>query len=311
MNMDLLARVKQAVGNPTRAVSETSVDQFAATENAVTLSEVIVNWEQGMQLTRVEKRTSQVPCFGTFLSFNISAFKSAAHGAVGDLVLGHSVDVYGYDIATDAEGRPLIERIPVEGSDETQEAIVLITEDENKNPIEPKKLLGFKPYYGTDRNKDFTHRPKYMDMLALSGKFQVPEKPGQPRDGDNADVVRRSGQIDWNLIPGLQEILMKPMLNARINLVEAGINLEEALTMEPADDNPHRADILMYQFVESIPIAANAPSKQLEAQAGSGGKLVATTSNKMAASLPKDAFAEAPEATAEKATAEKAAAKKK
>jgi len=279
VNEKLLALVEKAKAEGTRRiVSETTVDEYVDMESSVKLLEIVVPWKEGKQLYR-EERSLQVPCLATFVSYNVSAFKSRVRESVGDLTQGCSIDIYGYDIERDGEGKPLYDTVEADG--EEVHTLRLITKDEEGDDLEPRFLMAFRPQWGIDRSKQFFARLRDQDMLNLVPNRGVPRKDVQitreTPEGQPTEPVRRIEAIDWAALPNLQPALEKPILNARL---------------EQNED--------MIEFISHIPIAPNAPSRRAQTQTGVSASVTGTVP-KVTAGMETDAFAKPPEKKTEEA----------
>lgn len=310
---DLLHKMLEAATDPTLTksvivTSHLTVEDYAKYQNKATILEVRVPFVSTRLLRRQDNDGTKIPCRATEIGYNCAIFKSKRRETFGMAVPGASIFIYGYDIAKDASGgfqttdipNPLKEAGRAQVTDQilTQEEFdeqygalpdtikepVLITQDADGKPLEPKVLMIFRPQWGIDQSKQRQTQLKNADMLNLVPNIGVPRKgttvlKDDEGDSENADAVdektarRRKDAIDWNMMPGLQPQIEKPLMNAHAT-----------------------KDQGLMHFLSWIPIASNAPSqKALEAGSGDGTNKelvspVATT----AAALPKDGFDAAP-----------------
>ena len=249
-------------------------------------------WEHGKQIYREERSAVHRPCVATFLDFNIAVFKSRVKESIGDLAEGVSIDIFGYDVECDGEGKPILKTEVIDG--EEVQSISMITTDEKGQAIEPKFLMSFRPQWGVDRTKQWFSRLKDADMLNLVPSKGVPRKSViVEAEGESKSTPRE--RVAWDLLPNLQQFMEKPILNARLALAEVGIEWEDAIEME-GDNLPF--EVLMAKYVDTIPTASNAPSKRAEQTASLPTSLTGGSQKTsiVASSMDDDAFASAPEA---------------
>lgn len=295
MNTHLFTKMKTAsleAGGVQRAISTVSADKYASIENSTKVLSVVVPWEHGKSIYREERQGSHRPCVATFLDFNVSIFKSRVRESIGDLAEGVSIDIYGYDVETDGEGKPIFKTEEINGEEVT--SLTLITQDEEGNPLEPQFLMSFRPQWGVDRTKQWYSRLRDQDMLNLVPSKGVPRKSVIIESAEGEEKTSPREKVAWDLLPNLQQFMEKPILNARLAIAEAGLDWDEAIAMEGDDLS---AEILMAKYVNTIPVASNAPSKRAEQTATlptsltGGGQKTAI----VAANMDDDVFASSPE----------------
>lgn len=249
---DRIARVKQE--GTKSSTCELPVETFAKMQNALTLAEFVVPYSEDREIYRaVDNRgLIHVPCQALQIVFKDSAIKSQVAETFGKDVEGISVDIVGYDIERDGEGKPIHEEVPnplagTEGQPDTVKVPKLITQDENGNALEPKVLMSWRPQMGINRSKPAYGRLKNQDMLNLVPSRGVPRRlptvpnidPTAPKDPN----AKTYDQTAFELIPGMESHIIKIMLHAE----ELGLT-----------------DLL--PIIERIPRASNAPSRKTENQ---------------------------------------------
>lgn len=295
MNQELLAKLKSAQEKGIqKAVSAVKADDYAELSNSQKVLDIVVPWETGKLIWR-EERGVQIHTCATFLSYNNTIFKSRVASEIGDLALGASIDLYGFDIEVDGEGKPIFD-ITKDDKGQEVKAVRLITTDENGNDIEPKLLMSFRPQWGVDRTKQWFSRLRDQDMLNLVPNKGVPRKTADivsDATGDDQGTTQRRDSIAWNLLPGLQLFMERPILNCRSELMALNLTMEEAVAME-GDDLP--APVLMAKFISNIPVATNAPSKRGQ-QTGIAGNLTQDSNKIVVVGIEGDAFAGSPDKT--------------
>lgn len=275
----------RTTNGPIKSISEKSIEDYKETSDTQVLYSHIVKWEDNELLYREHLNVIH-PCVPTFLDFNTVAFKSTTRANLGELAVGTSITVFGYDVEADGEGKPIQDKVTNKIGDQDVETEVyrLITEDEHGNKLEPKKLMTFRPTFGTDYNKQNFNRLRFEDVLAIIANVGVPRKPNTLTAEQVAAGQKKFDQTDWSLLPSLEPALRKPIINA------AGEENQEFIE----------------NFINFIPIATNAPSRKAAATADDTTAPVAQVS----AGLKKDAFDGPPEATQATETKEPTKGKK-
>jgi len=259
MDKNLLELVKQAQTNGTKKViSETKVEEFTAIPNSIALSVISVPFETPKLLERSVSGTLTTPCVATEIRYKVSAFKSQARESLGELTKGCSIEIHGYDVVTDADGIPLLDE---NGNYKP------MTSNEDCTDKEPFSLMEFRPQFGINYNKQSFARLQGVDMLNLVPNRGVPRKVRTVQKADGSESI--SDSVDWTKLSGLQAMMEKPLLNAKL------------------DDNKEFLD-----YVGHIPVASNAPSKLATANTGANPRMVPTVAAKAKDSVEdKDPFA--------------------
>ena len=259
MDQNLLNLVKQAQQNGTKKViSETKVEEFTAIPNSIALSVISVPFETPKLLERSVSGTLTTPCVATEIQYKVSAFKSQARETLGDLTKGCSIEIHGYDVVTDADGVPVLDE---DGNYKP------ITSNEDGSDKEASSLMEFRPQFGVNYNKQSFARLKDTDMLNLVPNRGVPRKVRTVQKADGTESV--SDSVDWTKLSGLQAMMEKPLLNAKLDGNQAFLD-----------------------YLGHIPVASNAPSKLATANAGANSRMVPTVAAKAKDSVEdKDPFA--------------------
>ena len=184
-------------------------------------------------------------------------YKSSARGH--DLNIGYNVDVKGYLVAQAADGSPQVDE---------DEAYVLITQDAEGNDIEPHSLMQWRPYYGADFNKR-GGTPRDVDTLILLPGDGVPMKK-VTRTNEKGEESKRD-YVAWELIPNLENLLKKPILNVGIERLEFVDDKGEWLPGQ--ENNPKFAQTkFLWELDQALPATANAPSRRAKEQKSGGYK---------------------------------------
>lgn len=154
----------------------------------------------------VASRNVSIPFVVTSIRYEINSYKSLLEESLGDDTGAANVTLLGYDILTDAQGKPRIEKHnnPAfkKGSDEPEflETYVLRNKDENGNPIEPQEMLYMRLQYSIDpRSK----APKL--------RIDAPQNSGVVHKRDKE--TRQITGIDWTAMPNLENKILAPILN--------------------------------------------------------------------------------------------------
>lgn len=240
MDKNLLELVKQAQTNGTKKViSETKVEEYTAIPNSIALSVISVPFETPKLLERSVSGAVTTPCVATSLEYKVSAFKSQARESLGDLTKGCSIEIHGYDVVTDAHGCPVL--------DENGNYKPILSNEDGSDK-EPFSLMEFRPQFGVNYNKQSFARLKDTDMLNLVPNRGVPRKVRTVQKADGSESI--SDSVDWTKLSGLQAMMEKPLLNAKL------------------DDNK-----AFIEYLGHIPVASNAPSKQATANADAKAKV--------------------------------------
>lgn len=288
----LLALFNQSKEGVKPVISDVSAEEYNAMENSVPISLFQVPYKDGKNVWRQDRGNTKVPCQVTSLVYRRSLIKSTAKDSFGDLIKATSIDIMGYDVVRDVDNNPLFTEVPnplagQAGQPETIKQYELITmAEDGVTPLEPKKLMEFRPAFGLDTNKSVYNRPRDADMLVMVPNMGVPRKKRdtkkaddteeeatlQPAEGVTTEQAKRSSTtIAWELIPGLEEAMKKPLRNAKL-----------------------MQNTILLDYIADIPTASNAPSRKAEG----GGKRMptsGTTTKQAAANIPDNAFAGAPE----------------
>lgn len=255
---DLLELVKQAQETGTKkVVSETKVEEYTAIPNSIALSIISVPFETPKLLERSVSGSLTTPCVATEIQYKVSAFKSQARESLGELTKGCSIEIHGYDVITDADGVPVLDE---NGN------YKLVTSNEDGSDKEPFSLMEFRPQFGVNYNKQSFARLQGVDMLNLVPNRGVPRKVRTVQKADGSESI--SDSVDWTKLSGLQAMMEKPLLNAKLEGNQAFLD-----------------------YVGHIPVASNAPSK-LAANTGANPRMVPTVAAKAKDSVEdKDPFA--------------------
>lgn len=313
MNKDLLSRITKAQSEGViKTISPTTVDEYAERENSWLLTNIIVPWATGKQLWR-DENGSHIPCVATYISFNTSAFLSRVSTAIGDLVEGCSINIFGYDIERDAQGQVIFDTTEEDGKE--IKTLRIITKDEQGNALDPHELMIFRPQWGIDRTKQTWSRLRDQDMLNLVPNRGVPrkqtkvEKP-KAEGEEQAPAPQTREAVAWDLLPHLQPAMEKPILNNKLDLIQAGISEEQATEMakDMTDETPFC--VQMFHFISQIPTASNAPSKKAASQGGAPVALASNQPKGIKVNLPDASFAPPPELKVKEEKAKEAKATK-
>lgn len=259
---------KQSIDEPKAVESPLSLDEISETPNSHKLFGVNFQVKNHSAIRRQEKGM-KIPCIPTHVECNKVLFLSRQQDTFGHPTEGVSMDIYGYDLMTDVEGDILYEDQEING--EIVQTPVIKNMDDESNPLEPRKLMHFRPQYG---RKVMNRGKNAVNELNLSPGRNVPR----------LKVVEESTQkssyqpVDWSCMPGLEGQLEKILLQVPLRLSQIGLTFEEAVEL-PEDDN--RPEVLMAKFLEAIPLASNAPSLTGELQSGGVGQSLVTTKQKV------------------------------
>lgn len=263
--------------------SDLKVEDYLKMANAEKIISYTVPWQSPKVLMRAATGRTLVPCMALALEFSTAIFKSSVREEIGQLREGVSVDVMGFDIARDAEGKPLL----AEGSTEDNPIFIPIDMDENDNPISPKALMTFRLNFGVDRDKSSYNRLRNQDQLNLSAHNSVPRKnvtvtdltkaPEKSTTGTPAKPNYYNDETAWELLPDLKDAIRKPILNATL-----------------LDDK------MMQEIIASIPISSNAPSKRALNKGTTGDLVPDAEVTKVVTDMDDSSFAPPPEKAGKK-----------
>ncbi len=266
--MTLAERIAQAKANPiTPTILETKVEALSEEGISIPLSAILVPYDDPKPVSRSENR-SFIRAMALSLAFTNTAFKSRAQYEFGEFVEGVSIDIMGHDLECDTEGNPLLvtEEITDEAGDkQTITKTVMMTEDEEGNPLEPKVLMSFRPQWGVDYSRNASGSPKGKNMLNLVPSRGVPRKESTEVNLEGDEKKKRGGfdaPVDWSLIPSLQTDIERVLLN---------------------NEDPR-----LKEWIASIPVASNAPSTQTAQGSVTGTPRVSVGGGQAFASAPED-----------------------
>ena len=240
MDKNLLELVKQAQQNGTqRVISETKVEEYTAIPNSIALSVISVPFGAPKLLERSISGSLTTPCVATSLEYKVSAFKSQGRETLGDLTKGCSIEIHGYDVVTDSDGVPVL--------DENGNYKPIVSNEDGSDK-EAFSLMEFRPQFGVNYNKQTFARLKDTDMLNLVPNRGVPRKVRTVQKADGSESI--SDSVDWTKLSGLQAMMEKPLLNAKLDGNQAFLD-----------------------YLGHIPVASNAPSKLATANADAKAKV--------------------------------------
>jgi hypothetical protein len=247
---DELMKMMAAGVKPKQTVSETTVNEYAEMENAEILKSHRIPHD-GRLVNRWGPGRQELPFWVVAQDYNTVVFKSRDADNLGIPAIGKNIEVMGYDILTDAHGRPRFEQIPnpAYGEDDSQPEFLdgppILIREKDGVPLEgPISGMTFRPHKGKDSSRQ-PHAQLGGDKDALT---LIPGR-GVPK-------VKRTSQtsgneywaVDWSSMHSFQQELEKPMLNAAI-----------------------KGDTAMLEFINGdggLPTAANAPSRQTATPGG-------------------------------------------
>lgn len=265
-NLKALVEATRKAGGPATNVIELSAEQLKAVRIADEVCVEIVKASNGIVLYTAPTYNTIAPAMVQELHYVGSVYKSASREELGKEKSGTRIVAKGYYIQQDDEGNPTYNFFDDKNKPVTAEAYkegnprtpILVTTDEEGNPLPLQDLFAFKVEYGIDYNAPNNNRPKSVDMLNLipDGGVVLQKKA----EGSNF------ARVDWNAMDSCENLLKKPLI--LIDEMGAGMKLFESL----------------------IPINDKAPSKQMANAAKNTTTRQNVTATKLADEIPESAI---------------------
>ena len=166
-----LVQAKKAEGGCKPVISDLTLDDYRQISNADVVFDYQIRATTPELYWRQEK-AGQVPFVLTGLSYRKSVYKSDVSGHLGELELGLSCAVLGYDVERDGQGEPITKETEINGEKVTE--YNLITKDDQGKALEPRVAMVFKPQFGIAYSKQAYARRKDVDQLNLVPGQGVP-----------------------------------------------------------------------------------------------------------------------------------------
>lgn len=250
----------------------TPMEEFEQSSNFVTLGQVEFPFSEGKLVYRQDSKSgSKIPCIAFTVTYEKVLYKSSQRGH--DLEVGWNVNLHGLDIQSSADGSPVL--------DENEE-YVLISKDDEGNPLSEHQLMQFRPYYGRDNSQRGVQDKDSLILIPFNG---VPKK--EVKRTNKAGEEYDAESVAWELIPGLENLLKKPLLNIGVERLPYVDDEGNWLNDEPKTEHESMVRFL-WEMDASLPTTSNAPSRQKEkvAQQATGNAPASKPAN--AAANPDD-----------------------
>lgn len=242
------------------------MEDFEKSSNFVTLGQVEFPFTEGKLIYRQDSKSeSKIPCIAFVVTYEKVLYKSSQRGH--DLEVGWNINIHGLDIQASADGSPVLD---------DNEEYVLLNKDDEGNPLSEHQLMQFRPYYGRDNSQRGVQDKDSLILIPFNG---VPKK-GVKRT-NKAGEEYDAESVAWELIPGLENLLKKPLLNIGVERLPYVDDQGNWLNEEPKTEHESMVRFL-WEMDQNLPVTSNAPSRmkeKLTQQATGNAPTKGTTSN--------------------------------